>query len=413
MARPMQRVPWMLGASIAVIVIGMTAVVAISWPRAVRQRSAVMALNDTGHYVYCEDEWVRTAGSKSWWEIAWLNYQYPVTEVNAEHVDQGLLDNICELRDLKSLGIWGESQVDLDYRGLVSLRQLKVAEVPAKAIMHLAECSQLESLAIADQRRLTPDEQAALGRLTSLTYLTAKNFTDEELKWLATLVQLEHLNLKASQLDGDGLLHLQNLPILTALTVENSRVGDRPMADMKLLSRLRVLTLRGSEVSDRGVAALADHPALSSLDVDNTGVGDAGVAALGKLTSLDNLFADGTQVSDAGIAEVCKSPSLSTLHVSKTKVGDGCMAALGRLAMLQDLDISSTLVSDEGIAALARSKSLRNLDVSKTKVGDAGLAVLANVKSLEFLTIKETAVTREGLDAFRQARSDVYVISDY
>ncbi|GIS60343.1 MAG: hypothetical protein CM1200mP2_25680 [Planctomycetaceae bacterium] len=106
--------------------------------------------------------------------------------------------------------------------------------------------------------------------------------TDDGLRAIAGLKQLESLNLVGASITDDGLDHLAQLESLTELAISGEAITDAGLE--KIVSgcqRLVRLELAGTRISDSGLATLKNLPSLESLNlnIDVSGGGQTGSEA--------------------------------------------------------------------------------------------------------------------------------------
>src|SRR5262249_59673 len=139
-------------------------------------------------------------------------------------------------------------------------------------------------------------------RLRSLD-LGAQPLTDAALKHIASLSELQELNLNWNKVTPVGVLGLvKGRTGLQRLDLSGVPFRDDDFAALKGLTDLRHLGLRRTLITDNGVAHLKAFPKLRNLSLMHTAVTDTGVANLAALTNLEDLDLDRTAITDAGLA---------------------------------------------------------------------------------------------------------------
>jgi hypothetical protein len=99
-------------------------------------------------------------------------------------------------------------------------------------------------------------ELRAFGQLRMLKLDAAKKVTDEGLKELAPLTQLEDLGLSSTQVTDAGLKHLADLKELKYLSLGFTNVTDAGLKDLAEHKKLETLGLSFTKVTDAGVKEL-------------------------------------------------------------------------------------------------------------------------------------------------------------
>ncbi|MFT3880559.1 MAG: hypothetical protein QM703_12960 [Gemmatales bacterium] len=165
----------------------------------------------------------------------------------------------------------------------------------------LLELPKVTSLRLSDNTKMTVGCFQIIGRLKHLKqlHIFKSNITDEELKELSGLENLEEIILDATQITGPGAAALSN---------------------MKKLTKVR---LNGPTVTNAALKHLQPIPNLYSLDLSDTKVTDAGLNDLKGMKKMGRLSLQGTAITDSGLKIFYDTDAfgrLAMLTVSKTKV---------------------------------------------------------------------------------------------
>jgi len=100
----------------------------------------------------------------------------------------------------------------------------------------------------------------------------------------------------------------------------NEAIGDVELARLATLVELEDLDLWTSAVTDAGLAQLAGLTSLKHLNLNETKVTDAGLPQLKPLAKLERLHLSGTQVSDAGLTHLAQMKQLIQVDLTRTRV---------------------------------------------------------------------------------------------
>jgi hypothetical protein len=141
---------------------------------------------------------------------------------------------------------------------------LKDSQATDDCLAAAGKLSRLEKLYCWNAAAVTDGGTAHLRRLTRLTqiHISGSRITDETLGTFGTMWQLERLSLQENHFTDRGLSHLKNLRHLKSLWVD----------------------LGKSDISDTGLIHLEGLPALEELAVQNSRVTPAGIAKLKRAT---------------------------------------------------------------------------------------------------------------------------------
>lgn len=233
---------------------------------------------------------------------------------------------------------------------------------------------------------------AVLARVATLDHVTAlaiggsRELTDEGLRHLARMPQLEDLNLSeypGGRLTDRGLDVLRHLPNLRRFEMTWQRgITDAGASNLRFCNHLERVDLMGSPtgdgviealegkqtlrhfksgrmVTDAGLRRLQNVPALTGLLIDGpfTNDGLASLAGLERLTDLD-LFWHVTHVTADGFAHLVKLPNLAVLGADGRLSDDGAMRHIGAMPRLRRLRAQESAATEVGFEALSRSPTL-------------------------------------------------------
>lgn len=245
------------------------------------------------------DTWLSTVGK--------LRSLQELHITDAQISDDGLAA-LTPLRELRAVALGGTPVTGsgLDHlRGLRNLRLLDVSntELDNKGLATISSLDQLTALSVEFCGSLTGDGLVHLTKLSGLQALSLRQtgfrnrFTGKIVRNIAPLKRLEVLDLFATAIDDDALVHL-------AALVE-----------------LRELDLSLTKVTDPGLVHLANLPQLEKLSIDSHAgfskpvVTDEGLKTISRLQTLESLSLVGARVTAAGVRELKTAlPKLRTLR---------------------------------------------------------------------------------------------------
>jgi hypothetical protein len=287
---------------------------------------------------------------------------------------------------------------------------------------------------------------AILADLTKVEHLTAldlggsRSVTDEGVRHLARLTQLEHLDVSGTGITDDGLAVLRALPALKAISLAGTRITDAGAAHLAHCQALERVELQGTRTGDGAIRALAGHrglrwfasghlvtdagiPLLHELPVFKTWHGGEprmallsydsgpnqltlhgrfGDRGMRHMRGLDGLF--GLNLADAGLALTAAAleplsalPQLGWLAVDAK---DDWMPHLARMPVLRFLGAQDTTAGDDGFVALSQSRSIEYLWGRRChNLGTRGFTALARMPALRGLAVSCRNVDDAGVAA--------------
>ena len=274
-------------------------------------------------------EWVLLLGGS----VRLAGHDERVREASALPTD----DFRVELVDLVGTNI-----LPPDLQRLIGLQGLKTLNLPgpmwnpragsrtdySRELRHLSGINTLEELTF------------------SYTFLAAIKFQDDGIEEIAALgPSLRLLSLENTGVRGH---HLASLSNLESLDLVYCPVDDEGLKQMQGLTKLRRLLLRDALISDEGLRYLSDLKAVEHLDLGATRITDDGVAHLGGMTRLKKLNLLGAELTDVG------------------------MQYLAGMVDLEELNLYGTRITNAGAEVLKGFRSLRQVDLRYTRVTRAG-----------------------------------------
>jgi hypothetical protein len=251
----------------------------------------------------------------------------------------------------------------------------------------LAPCRQLAVVHLWGDEAVTPAGLSHLRGLRKLAHLNLNDLpqmTDDVLAMLWPFAALRTVAFNGAPITNDGLRRLPDLPQLEYLDLGYTRVTGAGLKYLHKVPQLRQLLLAGTKLVDVDLEHLRSLKELRQLSLDSTTVGDAGVARLTELPKLEWLSLIDTPLTVDGLRRLRNLPRLRTLLVG----GPG------------------GAIDDDAMAAVAELQQLETLEIFSPRVTDVGLGHLRGLSRLKALTLRGTLTTEQGIAAFGSALPD-------
>jgi hypothetical protein len=157
-------------------------------------------------------------------------------------------------------------------------------------------------------------------RVYRVTFFHQNDVTDDDLRYVADLPELEELTIINGRISDDGLTNLSELANLRWLRLEGVFITDAGVEHLLPLANIESLDLSGAKVTDASLPRLRAFPKLRILELENTPVSDNGMAALSTLDSVEVLALAVTNITDAGIEPLCVMKQLKFLRIGGTRI---------------------------------------------------------------------------------------------
>lgn len=307
-----------------------------------------------------------------------------------------------------------------------------------EALFAFMEQSQIPGLGGAGQ--LTDEVLERLSRFRHLTYLDLQGstaVTDDGLRYLAHLPQLEHLTLSGTKITDCGLAVLRELPNLKTLDIcHQEYISDAGIAHLNFCEQLERVNLMGTRTGDNAIRAVLGKPNLRQLFA-GTNVTDEGLALLVSIPrfvtpcnsprslSLMNFQHHPTYlwlnlkapITDHGLAQLGKLAGLSALNLfattghtpfddTESKMTSAGLAPLLELRHLDWLGCCARLCTDEAMEHFGSMRGLRFLMCQDAVAGDKGFIAVSRSPSLEYIWGRRCQnLASEGFSALQQMPS--------
>ncbi len=230
---------------------------------------------------------------------------------------------------------------------------------------------------------------------------TCRRFGDTGIKSLRHSANIRHLELRETQVTGEGLEAIGKLDELEELVLLDRDIGAAGFSNLAVLPKLRRLALSGP-IEDPKLTKLGLLVHLQELDLDMPDIVDGAAEEIAKLTSLTSLNLADTQLSDVGLARFSTLTQLQELYLDGTRVTRDGLTSVAALAQLRVLSLDRTDVVDAGIEALAGHPALEELRLDGTLVTDKTVETLLSMPQLRRVSLARTVVSHAGVGRLRE-----------
>ena len=279
--------------------------------------------------------------------------------------------------------------------------------------------------------------------------LSSVEFTNDSVKVLEAIPELEVVNLSGSGVTDDGLVHLKPIPNLHWLDVCDTKIttaglahlnshkrlyrvyqsdwGNGPNPDLQKFMKIRnrffdklddelkrkeALHALGFILDGYNMQVDADGM-VRSISYSQSWATDADLNYLKVFPELERLdFFECGAVTSRGLESLAPLNSLKDICLTESGVTD--LKPLRNLKSLETVDLSSLEQLDESsFQWLAELTSLRHLTINFCHLSDAVMPYIANIPSLETIDMVYNNVTDEGLDHLRKLPNLQQIDVDY
>ena len=233
------------------------------------------------------------------------------------------------------------------------------------------------------------------GKQTGAT-LFGSHVTEASISALKEHESIVHVTImECEEVDAAAFEALNDLPALTALTIQNCPIDDAELVHLDGVTRLRSLSLLNTSVNGSGLGVLKR---LENLAVTGPAIRVDELNALDTLTELRALEIGCRDARVTRIESLPKLSNLSALRLSRVILDDEAFLALPAIPNLTEFEFLADELTDEGIARITAFPALQSLALARSRLTDAGLSHVASLKHLESLSLEDCAsVTSAGM----------------
>ena len=158
------------------------------------------------------------------------------------------------------------------------------------------------------------------------------------------------------------------IPDITKLSLgTRSCITDDGLRYIARMKNLQGLELLGAGITDTGIAQLTGLKNLKQLMLMDTSCTDAGLKHISRIHTLDNLFLGGNY-TDEGLVHLADLPNLKQLMLFSPWISDETIHILSNMEQLEMLSISSAPVTDAALEHLTKLKNLKMLRLYESEV---------------------------------------------
>ena len=130
----------------------------------------------------------------------------------------------------------------------------------------------------------------------------------------ADLSKVAVVGVSYTELTDEGLKGIAKMQQLEILSLTYTQITDAGLKDIAKLQQLEILSLDETQITDAGLKEVAKLQKLQSLNLEGTKITDAGLKEIAKLQNLTHLFLGSTKITDAGVAELKKALPNCRIH---------------------------------------------------------------------------------------------------
>lgn len=227
--------------------------------------------------------------------------------------------------------------------------------------------------------------------------LSHSYITDYDLRILAKLDHLEHLNMEGVPITGGGLIHLPQPSMLRQLNLTHTALSNKDVSVLKRFKNLKYLGLAHTYCSARAFYMCGIFPELEDVEV-NIKLDPSGwfetlirMPSLKQLpgTDLVNLDLNAWRLKDEALTTLSRKLPCKTLIISNNDLSDESLSALTQMPELSELYAEHCKLSGEKFAELSQTMKLKKLILDENPITELGLERIGQLSNLQFLSLRK------------------------
>jgi hypothetical protein len=274
---------------------------------------------------------------------------------------------------------------------------------------------------------VTADDLKMIAKSKSVQVLNlvrAKNMTDDWIKLLAGMEQMEAIILGGDGITDAGMKNLAQLKSLDSVTLSTKSVTDAGIKELAALPKLQSLDLMFLTITGSCFEAFAGSKTLQAVRLEHVdGITDDGAKQLARVPNLNEVkISSGfgkSSLTAAGIKAIVDVRMPAKFEFDKKLIDDALLeslvakgwlygpSALGKderkkpatAADVQEIVLDNSKVTDKGMQALLNCTNVRYVFLKETGITDETLKKLAAFPKLEYLSLEKTKVSAAGMEA--------------
>ncbi len=305
------------------------------------------------------------------------------------------------------------SNVLNDPQNRVISMEFALKKITDAQLAPIEELSELKSLTLQECPNLTEDGLAHVATLPQLQSLELLQFplTDQGVSRLATLKTLQNLTLARTNITGKSLDQLADLP-LESLILSGKKLTGAGLTSLTKLTHLKTLRINADHLQLKEFPSLEGLDQLEVLNLRKVVIKDEFLSKLSGLPRLKVLEIDVEAITDLGLAELANCKTLEKLNLAESGMTDTGTQSLAGLGHLKEL-VLGRQVTDASWQTLSQLKSLEKLDAAATRMTGIGVTALGNMPNLKLFKLNRgsvNSVARQELKTFKANNPDCQIL---
>ncbi|XP_010439130.2 PREDICTED: uncharacterized protein LOC104722624 [Camelina sativa] len=242
--------------------------------------------------------------------------------------------------------------------------------------MHNSALASLKKLVLSGATFSAETESFSFTNQSSIAYLDVSNTPLQNFSFLATMINLEHLDLSSTAFGDDSVDFVACVgESLRNLNVSYTRITSDGVGNLAgHVPQLNTLSLSQTSVDDLSILLISTMmPCIKVLDLSMTRIqgfiqqhtqqAEPSFAALQSLTSLEILSLEHAYLSDTALSPLSGLTGLTHWSLKSSSLTDSTLHHLSSLPNLVSLGVQDAVLTDNGLEKFNPPLRLRILDL--------------------------------------------------
>lgn len=157
----------------------------------------------------------------------------------------------------------------------------------------------------------------SLTRMGSVVHLNAETNSDETMKLVGKLLYLNAINAVDANVTDAQAAHWESLQHLTSLNVQGNPLTSKSLPSIAAMKEIDGLYLENTQISGEGLSAILELPHVKILNLSGCRLTDADMKVLGQMKSLHWILIQNMNLTDAALPAFLEMPNLKTITIKE------------------------------------------------------------------------------------------------
>lgn len=223
--------------------------------------------------------------------------------------------------------------------------------------------------------------------------LSFNNISNQGTYSLASITNLECLNLSSNNIGTEGCIALSKSNLIT-LHISGNPIGNAVKAFASSIT-LKELVAAECEINDDMAETLFLSKSIESLDLSTNKILGSSLKMIDSNVILKKLNLAQNPLKQENCKYFINNKGLLSLNLTNTIMGDNGAELLAKNCSLEELTLIQCSIGDNGVLFFSKNTTLKKLVLLGNNITDKGIEFLARNNSLLYLNLKNNPFSIE------------------